>query len=961
MEYIILDIETTGLDIEHSSIIEVGTLLIKEGVVQDSFSSLVRYEGELPETAKRITGITEDMLQDAPQMSAVIRDLKKFIGKRPVVAHNGFSFDFPILERYGLKFKEKYDSMEFAFFVLPTNTFGHSMATLAEQLLGIKNVPHRALEDCKLEFKVMNKLQNEYDKKPEKHREILKYMAEFTQWWWSNFLPGNAAQVDRISSLVASYEPLRREKEEQEAEQKSEPKIKKVELAKVDKYFSSSGPSSNKDMDYSEDRPEQRSMASLVANAFNANKHAVIEAGTGIGKSKAYLVPALLFALENKIPIIISTHTKALQDQLSFKEILHLRDSVYSDVVVAVLKGKKNYVCLQKFDEFVEEVLASFSQRSLYEFRQSGINFSRRLACVLITSWVLATERGDWDELPYWLKERIPKQIEQEICNLDELCGNNTCDLYDGRRCFLVKARLRARDADIAIVNHALMLSGIILESEESRDDDDGEKTKKVYSHTVLPAEAKFIVFDESHYLENDATSAWEHILSESSLNLLLKQLYGERGVLSLITSIARSKSSQRLSTLIDEFKFSEGDTKLIIQNIFRDILPQLVPENKSWEPSAYSMIDEISKTSPARKALMDLLKDLWVRLRIIAKNIDIFSEEADTEKLKKILSIKANGVRRIVTSLAAMTNDDKIYVRYLERRSDNIEIKAAPLSVARHLKEYVYDNFSSVILTSATLTVNKSFKFFRDRCGTRFIDKNKIEYHQLKSSFDYEKQVKFFVPKGIAYAGNSSAHFEKSVNFLEEAVIASGGGSLILCSSHDQVAKLYEKLVRPLSENNIWLLRQVKGTSVSSAVRDFKKDADSVLIGTETLWQGIDIPGESLRSLFIYKIPYRMPSFPLVKARRQELEANGKDSFSEYYEPLAALILKQGFGRLIRKSTDIGIVVLLDENLLHKPRLLHSLPDGVHPQAAEPEEIYKALYELYNSLLMKKKALDSV
>jgi ATP-dependent DNA helicase DinG len=335
-------------------------------------------------------------------------------------------------------------------------------------------------------------------------------------------------------------------------------------------------------------------------------------------------------------------------------------------------------------------------------------------------------------------------------------------------------------------------------------------------------------------------------------------------------------------------------------------------------------------------------------RLDTFAKTLESLSEESDSAKVRNILAIRARTLRRAVGSFLTVILEDKSYVKYLERSRNHIEIKSAPLSVAKLLKGYVYDNFSSVILTSATLTVNRSFEFFATRCGTTLVESRKIGYELFKSSFNYEKQVKFFVPKGIVYSNKpNNDHFEKSTQFLEEAILASGGGALILCSSHDQVSKIYDRLLRPLSKNNIWLLRQTKDMSPSSVIRDFKNDINSVLVGTETLWQGIDVPGESLRALYIYKIPYRMPFLPLIKARKQEIDDRNGNSYSEYYEPLAALMLKQGFGRLIRKSTDKGVVVLLDEGLLDKPRLLNSLPDGVRPEGAEPALIYESLKNL--------------
>lgn len=943
-EYIILDLETTGLDLEHSAIIEVGAILIQNNSIKGSYSSLIRYRDPLPETVKRITGITEDMLRDAPPLETVLAELKAFVKKLPVVSHNGFSFDFPILEREGVKFNEKFDSMEFAFFVLPTSVHGHSATALCQQF-GMSEVRHRAIEDCGSEFEMIRKLQAEWSKRPKKHREALKHAALRTQWWWSEFLLGKAIMADHISNLVADYEPYRKEKTSQEI---LAFEAKSIDLTEVDKYFVSTRSSSDDEMDYSEDRPEQRKMAAKVAAAFNERKHAVIEAGTGTGKSKAYLVPSLLFASKNAIPVIISTHTKVLQDQLFLKEIQHLRATINPDLQVAVLKGKKNYVCLKKFEEFEEEIMTEFAQRSLYAFGEDA-RYTTPLAYLLLASWILATERGDWDELPYWFKERIAKKVELEVCNIDELCSNSTCELYEAQKCFLAKARHRSRDADLVIVNHALTLSGIILEDNDRDDiqassgDTSGDDSGKSYSHTVFPGEAKFIVFDEAHHLEDDATSAWEHIISEGTLQLILQQLYGKRGIISFMDSLVRGRPDG-LFEHAERFRGKEGDIRLVIQTVFERILPQLVSKSAAGNFSTYAMLDEIPETSSLRNALFDSLQNLRDHFKDIIRILDKFSDEAKSAKISKIFSVRAQSLQRTVESLHAILENDRAYVRYLERSGSVIEIKAAPLSVSGHLRDYVYKNFSSVVLTSATLTVDRKFNFFASRCGTNLIEVEKVGYHLFKSSFDYERQVQFFVPKGIAYENNSQEHFEKSAAFLERAILASNGGALVLCSSHEQIGKLYDRLITPLSKNNIWLLRQTKNMSVSSVVRDFKKDVNSVLIGTESLWQGIDVPGETLRSLFIYKIPYRMPNFPLIRARRRELEDNERNSFSEYYEPLAALILKQGFGRLIRKSTDKGIAVLLDENLLRKPQLLRSLPEGVKPCGADPEDIYVAL-----------------
>lgn len=951
MEYIILDIETTGLDREHSSILEVGAIRISNNSIVDRFSSFVQYSDEVPETIRRLTGITEEMVKNAPPIEEVIKQTKNFIKGHPVVSHNGFFFDFPLLERDGLKINEKYDSLEFAFFVLPISLHGHSVLALLEHF-ELGKSPHRALEDCELEFKIIQKLQGVYAKKSSQQKGALNYVANRINWWWKNFLSGKQEEIIDVSILVKPFEPYRKPVSQEVLALPTQ----SIPLEDVEKYFSPQQIENLSSNDYSEDRPEQKKMAVAIATAFNTKTHSVIEAGTGTGKSKAYLVPSVLFALKNNIPVIISTHTKALQDQLFFKEIPHLRATVKKDLRVAVLKGKKNYVCLSKFRDLVEEMIVESAQRSLYQFGKTDVGFTSQLACLLLASWVLETTRGDWDELPYWFKERIPKRIEYDICNTDELCTKGICELYEEKKCFLAKARLQAKDADLAIVNHAIVLSGIKPGKEkESLVDEESEDLSEPHSsftHTVFPGEAKFIVFDEAHHLEDDATSAWEHILTRPIFELLLQQIFGKgkkRGAIDIIESIAKRNNSVRLTNLADSFYAIESTLRLDLMALFENILPNLIAEPKLEKYSQYASFSEIETQN--LQSLKDILLQVEDRLGTIKITIENFSKEAD-DRQKKILEIKADTLSKIIKSIDYIVSNDPAYVRYLERTNSSIEIKAALLSVAQKLYEFVYNNFKSVVMTSATLTVNKKFNFFANRCGVDLIKKDSRSFHHFLSSFDFRRQIQFLLPKGISFKSlKKEKHFQESVKFLEKAIIASDGGALVLCTSFDQVDQLYEKLVKPLSKKNIWLLRQKRGESPTSVIRDFTNDINSVLIGTETLWQGVDVPGESLRVLFIYKILYRRPDLPLIKARKEEMDKKGQNGFADYYEPLAAIALKQGFGRLIRKKTDIGIAVMLEDGLLDKPMLVNSLPDGVEPKRVDSSEIFEMLTKLAESV----------
>jgi len=321
-----------------------------------------------------------------------------------------------------------------------------------------------------------------------------------------------------------------------------------------------------------------------------------------------------------------------------------------------------------------------------------------------------------WAKMPYWVKERIPKRVESEICNLDELCDKSTCELYDAKKCFLAKARSRARDADLIIVNHAFALFD------------------KMFAH-VLPVEAKFIVFDEAHHLEDDATSVFEHVISEGLLQLFLQQLYGKRGVKNLINSIAQSKNNKKLVAMANEFNACENNIRIIIQSLFTHFLPQLVAEDKSGEFSSYCMFQDIPDSAGIKKSFIETVEELRARLVGITNLLIGFESEADSPRVKKTFWVRLEAIKRLVDSLNIVTKADKEYVRYLERTSTDIQIKAAPLFVAKQLNKYVYDNYLSMIFTSATLMINRNFQFFAERCGTSLIAKEKIKDHYLKSS----------------------------------------------------------------------------------------------------------------------------------------------------------------------------------------------------------------------------------
>lgn len=945
MEYIILDLETTGLDPSHADIIEIGAILISDGKIKAEFNELADPGYLIPVEITKLTGISNEMIAGKPSPKDLIKGLKEFIGDRDVIGHNLYGFDLKFLEKYGLKLNKAYDLMDFAFFVLPT--LEHHSVSYLSSYFNLGEELHRALDDCHREFKILNALSNSFTKKPKKIKTSLKYLAESYHWWWNFFLIAESASFGSFLLIMPAHERYRKTQSSQEAFDIANQKVTQEE---VDKYFLTSSDTCS---EYSEDRPDQRKMSWSVANSFNLEKHAVIEAGTGIGKSKGYLTPSTLFAIKNSIPIVISTYTKVLQDQLFTKEIPHIKSIIKKDLQVALLKGKTNYVCLTKADEIYHETAdRRLDIQKTYSLTRDGVKYDRPVSFLLLSAWILQTERGDWDEIPFWAQSRFPKSIEMDICNHDETCAPGMCDGFDENKCFLAKAKLRAKDADIVIINHAILLTGIIKKEIAPTEGQEDNAPKFVYSHTILSNESKYLVLDEAHFLEDAATSAWDVEITYSSLVFVAGLIYGKRGLYNSISKLISQVdiNQKELESLLDTFVAQES--KIIsLLNVFRDPALANFVGHQSNSYAITKIINEevrrLSEWGVISTNLTDLHESLLRVSNILRSIANILKNANADEKQVKRIDKRAEIARRLVEAIKTFLVCDDFYVRYLRLNDGEVQFLANPISVAELLKEYVYDNFRSVCLVSATMKVDGNFSFFAERCGLNLIEKAKVDFVSYDSTFDFANSMKFLLPKNISYREDPSGFLAAAKPFILSAILASNGGSLVLCSSHEQVREISDYISDSLSKAGLSLYRQDQDHSVNSVVRGFREDVNSVLVGTTSLWHGVDVPGPSLRSLFILKIPYKMPTEPIFFARKEALEKRGKKSFYCLSQPLACIDLRQGIGRLIRKKTDKGIVVLLDERLLESQLLCSAVPVGITPRRIDQEVILNELREL--------------
>lgn len=930
---------------------QVGAILVRNGRALNEFSELADPSIAIPLEVTHLTGITNEMVSGKRPPKDVVSSLKEFIGDRPVVAHNAYGFDAYFLDKYGFRPKQLYDLMDFSFFVMPSLE-GHSVSYLAKYF-NLGEEPHRALGDCQIEFEIFNILSSTFAKKPKRVKTSMKYLASSYGWWWNEYLPAEEVPFDSFISIMPAHEKYRKDTSSQEAFDMATQKLSRDE---VDQYFL---PKNNPDTEYAEDRPDQRNMSWAIADSFNERKHAAIEAGTGIGKSKGYLVPSALFAIKNSIPVVITTYTKVLQDQLFTKEIPHIKSLVKKDLQVALIKGKTNYVCLSKVDELYHETAGHrLDQQKNYSLTKEGAKYDRPVSLLLVAAWIFETQRGDWDDLPFWLQNRMPKSIEEDLCNHDESCAKGMCDGYDESKCFLAKAKLRAKDADIVIINHAVLLTGII-KKEIKPEDDLADHPHFTYSHSILSNESKYLVIDEAHFLEDAATSSWEAGVTTSSFSFATGLIYGRRGIYKNLAYLIQNcpNNQSELERLLDKFQQLENKIQSLLY-VFRD--PSLAnfvglqSSNYAINKIIDNEVRSLQDWSNITQNLSDMRESLLSAVNTIKKITDILSNNNADEKQTSKIARRAEIVARLAENINTYLTEDNFYVRYIELNLGEIKFLASPISVATLLKEAVYDNFGSVCLVSATMKVDRDFSFFAERCGLNLLARSEISYLSYKSTFDFKNNMKFLIPREIDYKASGSAFLSNTLPFILSATLASHGGSLVLCSSHAQVKEIATYLYEPLSRNGITLFQQDKKRSANAVVRSFRDDIDSVLIGTTSLWHGVDVPGPSLRSLIILKIPYKSPSNPVFSARCKAIEATGKQPFYTYSQPLACIDLRQGIGRLIRKKTDNGVVVCLDDRLLQSRLLCSALPDEVEIIRTEQDKIFEKLNKLRRTIPTK-------
>lgn len=646
-----------------------------------------------------------------------------------------------------------------------------------------------------------------------------------------------------------------------------------------------------------EERAEQRQMAEAVARAAEKRHHLLVEAGTGTGKSYAYLVPLILWAVANNKKVLIATHTKALQGQLADRDLPFLADLFLRRMGIefrfALCLGTQNYVCPRRLEK--AEVGGLFASRS-------DVNELNE-----IKSFALRSKTGRSTELYFEPSAAVWSQVNRE----SDMCLGRACPKYDNS--FYYMARRNQEKAHVLIANHHLLFAHLAAGGNEAG--------------AVLPP-FDAVVIDEAHQAEDVASTYLGMEVVNLGVARLIEILHSRRGSKTILTGTAIPDVSELDRKLVEATNEAREAAALFYENLVVELnIDTTRPQTQ-----------RLRRKNVVQNTLDAPLERLEGILREAKKRADRIADEALVRELEGFSS-RCTQMRETLTELLEQRRPDYVYwVSITPRPADNKNVKraprvalsGAPIDVAEGMQQTLFGAIKPVIMTSATMTTGGSFDFLRERLGlVPEKCETPVETLVLGSPFDYEENAMLYVARDLPDPANAAVFEKAAIERAVQVVKRTDGRAFVLCTSFRMVDATADLLKKTLSKE-IKVLRQGEGAR-GKLLDEFRKDTHSVLVGTTSFWQGVDVPGEALTCVVLMKLPFAVPDDPLVQARVEALRSKGRDAFSEYQVPQAVMMFRQGFGRLIRTRNDWGIVAILDPRVMTKKygeTFLRSLPD---------------------------------
>jgi predicted DnaQ family exonuclease/DinG family helicase len=886
-EYAALDLETTGLDPERDRVIEVGAVAFdSNGLTLETLEQLVDPGRAVPDAVQRLTGIEPQSLVGAAAPEVAIEALTKVLAGRQAVGH-GASLDLDFLRAAGRwdAGRELIDTLHVARILLP-NVPSHSLSNLAIELGLEQPRPHRALDDAEATRQLFLRLRDEAAGLEEGLKESMLALVAPYPWAIASFFaeslvmpPPDLPPAGDAGTGAELGEPRR-----SRAAATDDPDLL-ARLLAPDGALAAAFP------DY-EHRESQLQMLLAVAQTFKRGGMLAVEAGTGTGKSLAYLIPALARAVKRAERVVVSTHTHTLQEQLMSRDLPGLRHWLPWDFTTCLLKGRSNYISLRRWRRYLAEPCHADEE----------LRFKLK-----ILVWLHQTESGDRSELRLQGREEV---YWARIASDPLDCVGVHCRAED---CYVHRARAEAERSDLIVVNHALLLADAAR----------GGGLLPAYDHLVV---------DEAHHLEDAATQGLRQEVDGPGLLALLERLAsgaeGEQGLIADAVAQPRLGESQdplsaarpiavsARARAAAMFEIAGQWVRARLAENGRDESLRLTPATKE----ADGWPDVALEAENAVTALAAL--DAQLR-RSVAMSRDALGGEEPDQVLRELEIIRGRlaEAAQLLREALLEPEANRIYWFTVLARSSNLVLRSAPLNVGSLLREHVYRDRSTVIFTSASLAVAGRFDYFQHRVGLE----RDIETLLLPSPFDYLDQALICLPSDLPEP--QDIDFDEVVTEIVAEISGRiGGRTLALFTSHRQLRDVYDSLKHRGDLDEVLILGQGIDGQRRHVLKSFVESERPLLLGTASFWEGIDIPGDRLSCVIIVRLPFPVPSDPVYAARAEQL----RDSFSMYALPRAALRLKQGFGRLIRRGSDRGAVVILDGRISTRDygrALLEALP----------------------------------
>ncbi|MCU6795784.1 ATP-dependent DNA helicase DinG [Paenibacillus sp. WQ 127069] len=925
MKFAVLDFETTGSQTT-DRIIQVGLVIIVDDTITDRYTSLVNPGVSIPSSIISLTGIDDEMVKDAPELDTVMARMVPLLQDCVLVGH-AIAFDLSFLQRaldehgyfaFDGKVLDTIDALRVLFPSL--SSFQLSMVCNS---FGIEHErPHQADSDAEvtallwirclqrfqeLSLLTLQRLSMVFDEATTDFGWFVREMIMFKEMFAGEEEPAgqNYRQFTLAVKDWGEEDSVREEKDLLTLPDDFAVFFAQLKQALKERFTAY------------EDREAQEIMLAEVEAAFEQERHLMIEAGTGTGKSLGYLIPSLFYGLKHDKKMLVSTHTINLQEQIRERDIPLLMDLFPVGFRAAVFKGRSHYLCLRKFE-------TKMGQQDFEHGKEDRLTAGQMLV------WLSETEHGDDEELHFSGKGA---QFWHSVASDSDSCLNRACPWF--KKCFYHRARNNASNADLVITNHSMLFTDTKAESR------------------LLPS-YKHLVIDEAHHFEEVA-----------SKHLGIEVVYG--AFVGTLWWLYKDSRNGQLPILSSRLSRADGEKGLAWSQILDAMLPVLLQIKEEWDELTDLLFQLVSTRSdpsqqteggqlvyrlkkddkpPSWDKLLVLEENMYLKLTEILKKLDkVLNEVKDQQEVLDVqglvtdISGSVKELYRLRDNLhffMALTDDN--YVYWLEAgtsKSKSIQLISVPVDVSPMLQEHFFEAKDSVIMTSATLSVGKSFDYTCEQLGLNTNEPEaKLKTVQLQSPFNYRQQALVAIPRDFPSIRSNSGdkHFLDNLSqSLAEVALETKGRMLVLFTSNRMLKLTHAALKEKLSPFGIGVLGQgVDSSNRSKLTRLFQNSPSSVLLGTSSFWEGVDIPGDALTCLAIVRLPFQPPNHPLVEAKMENLKKLNLNPFMKLSVPQAVIRFKQGFGRLVRTAKDKGIVIIYDTRVIdstYGKYFLYSLP----------------------------------